>query len=78
MKKWFAGALFALTLCVCFAPAQAAVVSGGVEYVWYVDYYTDGEIHISADRGGSYAPLPGLQAASEQTGLAYTLTVAWR
>lgn len=36
-KRWFVTVLFALLLCVGFAPAQAVVTSGGMEYVWYTD-----------------------------------------
>ena len=87
-KRWFLTALFALTLCACVTPAQAAVVSGGTEYVWYTDmgrgeYNENNEyvsregqqLYLSADQGGSYAVLPGLGDAQKKTGLSYVITV---
>ena len=36
-KRWFVTVLFALSLCLCSIPALAAVESGGVNYLWYVE-----------------------------------------
>lgn len=71
-KRWFMTALFTLALCACFTSAQAAVVSGETEYVWY-----NGEkgLYISDDQGGSYAILPGLGEAQKLTGLSYVIAV---
>lgn len=71
-KRWLLTSLFALALCVCAASANAAVVSGGTEYVWY-----NGEdgLHISADQGGSYGVLPELENARKRTGLSYVISV---
>lgn len=71
-KRWFLTSLFALALCVCAASANAAVVSGGTEYVWY-----NGEegLYISADQGGSYGVLPELENARKRTGLSYVISV---
>lgn len=71
-KRWFLTSLFALMLCACAASANAAVVSGGTEYVWY-----NGEegLYISADQGGSYGVLPELENARKRTGLSYVISV---
>lgn len=87
-KRWFVTALFALTLLVCAVSAQAAVVSGGTEYVWYTDmgrgYINENgqfvsnegqQLYLSADQGGSYAVLPGLGEAQKLTGLSYVINV---
>ena len=87
-KRWFLTSLFALTLFVCAASAQAAVVSGGTEYVWYTDmgrgYINENnqfvsnegqQLYLSADQGGSYAVLPGLGETQKQTGLSYIINV---
>lgn len=71
-KRWFLTSLFVLVLCVCAASAQAAVVSGGTEYVWY-----NGEegLYVSADQGGSYGVLPELETARRRAGLSYVISV---
>lgn len=87
-KRWFVTALFALALCVCAVSTQAAVVSGGTEYVWYTDmgrgYVNENnqfvsnagqQLYLSADQGGSYAVLPGLGETQKKTGLSYAITV---
>lgn len=87
-KRWFVTALFAMVLCVGAVSAQAAVVSGGTEYVWYTDMgrgeYNENnqfvsnegqQLYLSADQGGSYAELPGLREAQKRTGLSYAITV---
>lgn len=87
-KRWFLASLFALALCAGAASAQAAVVSGGVEYVWYTDmgrgYANENnqfvsnegqQLYLSADQGGSYAVLPGLGETQKKTGLAYVISV---
>lgn len=87
-KRWFVTTLFALTLCAGATSAQAAVVSGGTEYVWYTDMgrgesnennqfvSSEGQrLYLSADQGGSYAELPGLRETQKQTGLSYAITV---
>ena len=35
MKRWVLTTLFAVALCAGAVSAQAAVTSGGTEYVWY-------------------------------------------
>ena len=87
-KRWLLTSLFALALCVCAASANAAVVSGGTEYVWYSDmgrgYANENnqfvsnegqQLYLSADQGGSYAVLPGLGETQKQTGLSYVINV---
>lgn len=87
-KRWIVTALFALALCACAVSAQAAVVSGGTEYVWYTDMgrgegnennqfvSSEGQrLYLSADQGGSYAELPGLRETQKRTGLSYVLTM---
>lgn len=87
-KRWFVTVLFALLLCVGFAPAQAVVTSGGMEYVWYTDMgqgtYNENNqfvsnegqrLYLSADQGGSYAELSGLRETQKRTGINYVLTV---
>ncbi len=77
-KRWLLTGLFALTFCVCAASAQAAVVSGGTEYLWYaqagemtwderhneVVAFGGQKFYLSADGGASYAPLPEIQMDS--------------
>lgn len=87
-KRWFLTSLFALALCAGAVSAQAAVVSGGTEYVWYTDmgrgYINENnqfvsnegqQLYLSADQGGSYAVLPGLGETQKQTGLSYVINV---
>ncbi len=79
-KRWFVIALFALTLCLCATPAQAAVTIEGEEYLWYVKYgeilknenyetvgYEGDSLWLSRDGGASYAELPGLREESRRT-----------
>ncbi len=88
MKRWVLTTLFAVALCAGAVSAQAAVTSGGTEYVWYTDMgrgeynendqfvsYEGPRLYISADQGGSYAELPGLRETQRRTGLSYVLTV---
>lgn len=72
-NRWFLSALFALTLCACIAPARAAVVSGGTEYLW--GRAESGNVMISADRGCTYAELPGLAEEAARTGLSYDVAL---
>lgn len=79
-KRWFVTVLFALALCLCALPAQAAVTTGGEEYLWYVKYgeilqnenyetvgYEGDSLWLSRDGGASYAELPGLREESRRT-----------
>lgn len=87
-KRWFVTVLFALTLCVGAVSAQAAVVSGGVEYLWYTEdgrqTWEDGRVvafsgerfFLSADGGVSYAQFPEFQAASQAGWTDYDVRVS--
>lgn len=89
-KRWFVTALFAMVLCVGAVSAQAAVVSGGVEYLWTTNSggpiwgedsaekavgYQGQRFFLSADGGASYAELPGLREQSEKVWGDYRLRV---
>lgn len=78
-KRWFVTALLVLTLCLWAAPAQAAVVSGGVSYLWYVENgklvyneegvpvsYQGDRLYLSADQGNSYAEVPAFWMESQR------------
>lgn len=88
-KRWFVTALLALVLCAGAASAQAAVVSGGVEYLWYTEAGEktrgdNGEVtgfggqkfFLSADGGASYTRLPEFQETSRQSWTEYDVRVS--
>lgn len=73
MKKgtYLAGLLLLSALFIL--PTQAAVVSGGTEYLW--GRAENGNVKISADRGCTYAELPGLAEEEARTGLSYDVAL---
>ena len=88
-KRWFVTAFFALALCAGVASAQAAVVSGGVEYLWYteagektrgdnweVTSFGGQKFFLSADGGVSYAQLPEFQETSRQSWTEYDVRIS--
>lgn len=88
-KRWFVTALLALTLCVCSAPALAAVESGGVKYLWYtedgdktrgdnweVTSFGGQKFFLSNDGGVSYTQLPEFQETSRQNWTEYDVRVS--
>ena len=58
-KRWLLTSLLVLILCAGAVSAQAAVTSGGVEYLWYTQYgqqtWEDGQV---ADFSGGELCLP--------------------
>ena len=86
-KRWLLTSLLVLILCAGAVSANAAVTSGGVEYLWYtqpgqqtwgnsqVAGFSGGELFLSADGGVSYAPFPEFQEFSRQGWTDYAVRV---
>ena len=88
MKRWLISTLSVFALCLCAPFAQAAVVSGGVEYLWYTEggellwnetadsysAYTGDHLYISADGGASYGEITEFYDLSRKNWETYGLT----
>lgn len=79
MKRYLFGVILTLCMLTCLAPAQAAVVSGGTEYLWYVENgelicneegtptgYRGDRLYLSGDQGNSYAEVPAFREATQR------------